>query len=102
MPETHLEATRGPLTQKVGNHTASINAALIRLAFAIYGHVDKHKETARGLRPLTVNDEPSNNDETRRECITTPDHRSQYSTAFRRLQAVFLLEVMRHGKVEIL
>ena len=43
MPETHLEATRGPLTQKVGNHTASINAALIRLAFAIYGHVDKHK-----------------------------------------------------------
>ena len=32
----------------------------------------KHKETARGLRPLTVHDEPSNNDETRRECITTP------------------------------
>ena len=72
MPETHLEAPRGTLTQKMGNHTAKRKTALIRRAFGLYGHVEAHKETARGLRPLTVNDEPSNNDETRRECNTTP------------------------------
>ena len=49
MPETHLEAPRGPLTQKIENHTAKAEAALIREAFGLYGHVEAHKENRQGI-----------------------------------------------------